>query len=185
MSSHRSHTATSPDTALPKASPGLASILLSTTGPIKTSTNAKLYLKQRSLIAIEDNYNLNMLAHLLIMTSLGPKIPNHPTNVMRSVALLIVSQCQSTFAKEITVAISDKILDPTNQVLSQLKCEKDFLNALCTDQSKHTQKLHKAFEAASASTLLKQNTVRCYSDLKLNILTRNCIRSLCSQDLCK
>ena len=33
--------------------------------------------------------------------------------------------------------------------------------------------------------VLKQNIVRCYSNLKLNIPTRNCIRSLCSQVLHK
>ena len=33
--------------------------------------------------------------------------------------------------------------------------------------------------------LLKQNIVRCYSDLKPNVPTRNCIGSLCSQDLWK
>ena len=35
------------------------------------------------------------------------------------------------------------------------------------------------------STLLKRNIMRCYSELKVNIPTRNCIRSLRSQDLCK
>ena len=35
------------------------------------------------------------------------------------------------------------------------------------------------------SRMLKWNIVRCYSDLKLNISTRNCIGSLRSQDLCK
>ena len=34
-------------------------------------------------------------------------------------------------------------------------------------------------------TVLKQNIVRCYSNLKLNTPTRNCIGSLHSQDLCK
>ena len=33
--------------------------------------------------------------------------------------------------------------------------------------------------------VLERNIVRCYSNLKLNILTRNCIGSLRSQDLCK
>ena len=33
--------------------------------------------------------------------------------------------------------------------------------------------------------LVKWNIMRCYSDLKPNILTRNCIGSLCSKDLCK
>ena len=33
--------------------------------------------------------------------------------------------------------------------------------------------------------LLKRNIVRCYSELKPNVPTRNCIGSLCSQDLCK
>ena len=36
-----------------------------------------------------------------------------------------------------------------------------------------------------ASRLLKQNIVRFYSELKLNVPTRNCIGSLRSQDLCK
>ena len=33
--------------------------------------------------------------------------------------------------------------------------------------------------------VLKQNIVRCYSDLKPNVPTRNCIGSLRSKDLCK
>ena len=33
--------------------------------------------------------------------------------------------------------------------------------------------------------VLKRNIMRCYSDLKPNVLLRNCIGSLCSQDLCK
>ena len=36
-----------------------------------------------------------------------------------------------------------------------------------------------------STILLKQNIGRCYSDLKLNIPTRNCIGSLHSQDLCQ
>ena len=149
--SHRSHTAT-PGTTLSKAPPDLPSKLSSTTGPVKNSTDAKLYLEQRSLIAVDNNFNLNTLAHLLVTTSLDPKIPNHPTNIMRAVALLLVSQCQSTLVKEIAVVISDRLLNPTSQVLNQLECEKEFLNTLCGDQSKHTQKLHETIKAASAST---------------------------------
>ena len=37
----------------------------------------------------------------------------------------------------------------------------------------------------TAKPMLKWNIVRCYSDLKPNVPTRNCIRSLRSQDLCK
>ena len=33
--------------------------------------------------------------------------------------------------------------------------------------------------------VLKRNIVRCYSNLKPNVPLRNCIGSLCSQDLCK
>ena len=35
-----------------------------------------------------------------------------------------------------------------------------------------------------SALVLKRNIVRCYSDLKLNVPTRNCIGSLRSQDLC-
>ena len=40
-------------------------------------------------------------------------------------------------------------------------------------------------KAFLALCLLKRNIVRCYSNLKPNIPTRNCIGSLRSQDLCK
>ena len=40
-------------------------------------------------------------------------------------------------------------------------------------------------DVGDAWIMLKQNIVRYYSELKPNIPTRNCIRSLRSQDLCK
>ena len=45
------------------------------------------------------------------------------------------------------------------------------------------QGIHEDCDDFNILKLLKWNIMRCYSDLKLNIPTRNCIGSLCSQDL--
>lgn len=47
----------------------LASKISSTTGPIKNVIDARPYLEQRSLIAIDNNFSIKTLANLLITTS--------------------------------------------------------------------------------------------------------------------
>ena len=54
----------------------LAAKLVATSGPIKSTTDAKVYLEQRSLIAVNNNFDLNSLAHLLISTYLNSEIPD-------------------------------------------------------------------------------------------------------------
>ena len=96
----------------------LTSKLAATTGPVKNAVDAKVYLEQRSLITFEDNFGLNTLVNLLLMTSLNPKIPNQPTNVIRAVSLLMVSELQASYAREISAAITEKLYNPTTQVLN-------------------------------------------------------------------
>ena len=48
----------------------LVARLTATLGPVKTTNEAKTYLEQRSLIAIDNNYGMITLANLLITTSL-------------------------------------------------------------------------------------------------------------------
>ena len=48
-----------------------------------------------------------------------------------------------------------------------------------------TNPQHRCSHTHPSHLLLKRNIERCYSDLKPNVPTRNCIGSLRSQDLCK
>ena len=43
--------------------------------------DAKAYLEQRSLITINDNYDIETLAQLLVTASLSPKVPDQMANV--------------------------------------------------------------------------------------------------------
>ena len=67
------HCSSSPNTT------DLLTRLASTMGPVKNSHEAKSYLKNRSLIATDNNYTMETLANLLITTSFNPKIPNQVT----------------------------------------------------------------------------------------------------------
>ena len=82
--------ALSPTTLLNKSD--LTANLAATTGPVKNITEAKAFLEQRSLIATNNNYNLESLAHLFITTSFKNKIPDKVTNIMRAIGLLLVGR---------------------------------------------------------------------------------------------
>ena len=87
----------------------LVARLTATLGPVKTTNEAKTYLEQRSLIAIDNNYGMITLANLLITTSLEATIPDHPANVMRAVAFLMMKELQNIFVEDLAVAIVEKV----------------------------------------------------------------------------
>ena len=63
----------------------LVARLTATLSPVKTTNKTKAYLKQRSLIAIDNKYGMITLVNLVITTSLEAKIPDHAANVMSSI----------------------------------------------------------------------------------------------------
>ena len=114
--SYRSHT-TMPPSPTTYTTSNLTSKLSNATGLIKNSVDAKTYLEQRSLIVMENNFDLTTLANLFITTSFNPKIPDQPTNVIMVVALLMVSNLQTSHSKEIAAVIIENLQVPTTQVL--------------------------------------------------------------------
>ena len=74
-------------------------------------------------------------------------------NVVRVVALLMVSKLQNIFVDEIVAVVADKLHTPTNHILNQIDCEKEFHTALGTAQVNHTQWLQSL--SASSSTFLQ------------------------------
>ena len=99
----------------------LASKLATTTGPIKNANEAKMYLEQRSLIVIDNNYRIETLANILITTCFEPKIPDKVNNIIRAVALLMVSKFQNNFTEDIAAAVTEKLQNVSDHMSNQLK----------------------------------------------------------------
>lgn len=119
----------------------LVAKLAATTGPVKNANKAKLFLKQRSLIALENNYGMATLANLLILTLFEAKIPKHIINVIRAVAFLMVSEFHNTFAEDMAMVVAEKLLIASEQVTKQFERECEFLAASATSQAENTQQL--------------------------------------------
>ena len=119
----------------------LAARLTATHGPVKCACEAKVYLEQRSLIAVDNNYGINTLANLLISTLFEPRIPNHTVNVMRAVVFLMMNEYQNIFAKDLVVIIAEKLSTASEHLNVQLECKWDFLVVSATTQANHTQQL--------------------------------------------
>ena len=119
----------------------LAARLAATTGPVKNANKAKLFLKQRSLIALENNFGMDTLANLLISMSFEARIPDHIINMMRAVAFLMVGEFQNIFTEEMAVVVMEKLLSTSEHITKQLECKREFLAASTASQAKDTQQL--------------------------------------------
>ena len=122
-------------------STNLAARLAATTGLVKNANEAKLFLEQRSLIALENNFGMDTLANLLISTSFEARILDHVIHVMRAVAFLMVGEFQNIFAEEMAVVVTEKLLSASESITKQLEHEREFLAASTASQAKNTQQL--------------------------------------------
>ena len=154
--------------------------LVTTTGPVKTVSDTKAYLEQRSLIVIDDNYDLEMLAQLLVTASLDFKIPDQTMSIMRVMGLLMVSKFQSNLANEIAVVVTDKLHDTSDHLGRQLKQEHEFIMATSTAQAKHVQQLHKLTSRVKDSVLLMETntTIKIRQSVASTQLPTRLLRSL-------
>ena len=125
---------------LPKST-DLVARLAATTGLVKNTNKAKLFLEQRSLITLENNYGMATLANLLILTLFEAKIPEHVINVIRAVAFLMVGEFHNTFAEDMAVVVAEKLLIASEQVTKQFEHECEFLAVSATSQAENTQQL--------------------------------------------
>ena len=148
------------------------------TGPVKIPADARAYLKQRSLIAIDSNFSAETLANLLITTSFDPKIPKQTTNVIRAVVLLLVSELQSIFPKDITAAIVDKLQAPTTLLLNKLNHEKDFQAASDVDRTKLTHQLHSIITSSNDKLQLLDTALISLDEIMANLAMLNPTTSL-------
>ena len=119
----------------------LAAKLAASTGPVKNANNVKLFLKQRSLIALENNYSIETLANLLISMSFKARVPDHVASIMHVVSFLIIGKTQNTFAEELAATVVEKLLSATVQITKQIDHEQEFLTVSAANQAEQTQKL--------------------------------------------
>ena len=122
-------------------STNLAARLAATTSLVKNTNEAKLFLEQRSLIALENNFGMDTLANLLISTSFEARIPDQVIHMMRAVAFLMVGKFQNIFAEEMAVVVTEKLLSASESITKQLEREREFLAASTASQAKNTQQL--------------------------------------------
>ena len=115
--------------------------LAASTSPVKNANDAKLFLKQRSLIALENNYNIETLANLLISTSFEARVPDHVASIICVVSFLMVGETQNTFAEELTATVAEKLLNASVQITKQIDHEREFLAASTASQAEQTQKI--------------------------------------------
>lgn len=138
----------------------LVSKLASTIRLVKNTVEARSFLEQRSLIPIKGNCTVETLATLLISASFESKIPDITVNIMRAVALLVVGVTQNMFAKDLAVAITEKVSTAMDHLVRQMDSEREFLQATVLEQAKHTKQLGDITKALSdASLALSQNTI--------------------------
>lgn len=112
------------------------------TGPVKTVRDTKAYLEQRSLITIDNNYNFEILAQLLVTASFDPKIPDQAMGKMRAKYLFIVSKFQNTLVNEIAMVVTENICNASNCPNKELEQKHKFITATLATQAKHVQYLH-------------------------------------------
>ena len=76
----------------------LVAKLAASTCLVKNANYAKLFLEQRSSIALENNYSIETLANLLISMSFKARVPDHVASIMHVVSFLMVGKTQNIFA---------------------------------------------------------------------------------------
>ena len=167
---HRTNVSNTPATNSTNRN-NLLNKIAASTGPVKNMMDAKAYLEQRSLIVINNNFDLDNLANLLISASFDPKIPDQTMNLRRAIGLLLVSKYTNNLADEIAVAVSEKLQSASNHLTKQLNHDNKFITAITADQAKHTQKLHKISTTTESLMLRIKTTSNKLNDTTSNLQT--------------
>ena len=110
-------------------------------GPVKNAVEAKAYLEQQVLIAINDNYTPESLTNILFATAMEGKVPDHVSSIIKAVGFLLMDTMADSSLTELVEVFTDKIL-PVNQTLMKcLENEHEFIKATSVEQYKQTLKL--------------------------------------------
>lgn len=123
---------------------------MASSGPVRNAAEAKAYLEQRALVAVNDNFTADTLANVLFSASHEGKLPEHTVSVMKAVGFLIVEKMNVAISEDLAVAVTEKLLEATQSVTKEIERDREFLKSASSEQAKYTQQIAEA--AASLNT---------------------------------
>ena len=110
-------------------------------GPVKNATEARVYLEQHVLIAINNNYTPESLANILFVMAIEGKIPEHVSSVIKVVGFLLMAKLADSSSAELVTTFTGKLLPISQSLIKDLESKCDFIKATAAKQSRHTLRL--------------------------------------------
>lgn len=115
-------------------------------GLIKNVDEAKNFLKQRALIAINENYTAVTLANILFNTVLKNKL-----STIRAVGFLIISKLAENTSMEISSTVTDQLMMLNQTITNKLNQECEFIKATTANQTRHIPQLSESITKLNLS----------------------------------
>ena len=115
-------------------------------GLIKNVDEAKNFLKQRALIAINENYTAVTLANILFNTVLKNKL-----STIRAVGFLIISKLAENTSMEISSTVTDQLMMLNQTITNKLNQECEFIKAITANQTRHILQLSESITKLNLS----------------------------------
>ena len=123
-----------PQRPLSPPSPTKLAALTSSSSHVKNTDEAKAFLGQRALLAINNNYTAETLVNILQHQCPQKQTPWN--NLIKAVGFLIIHKVNVNISTEITSAILKQLPTLNQSVTNGLKHECDFIKATTSEQSK-------------------------------------------------
>ena len=105
---------------------------------VKNVPEARSYLEQCALIAVNNNFTTETLSNILLALTIDSKLPEHTSTIIKAIALLLTGKITKMTSINYFAELTKKILKPQHAVNKELQCNCDFIKASTSHQSKHT-----------------------------------------------
>ena len=106
---------------------------IASSGPVENATEAKAYLKQHALIAVNGNYMTNSLANILFTTVIENKIPNNAMSIIKAVSFLLLQNWLDYIIEGLQAAIVDKLSPITQSLTNNIDWECSFIKVTTSE----------------------------------------------------
>lgn len=89
--------------------------LITNSGPVINTAEAKAFPEQRALVAVNDNFTYETLANILFTTALKNKLPDQLASMIKAVGFLIIHKLTRGISTDLIGKITEEML--TNQLV--------------------------------------------------------------------
>ena len=100
--------------------------------PVKNAIEVKVFLKQRALIATDNNFTYKTLANILFNTAHKGKIPDLTASIIKAVGFLIMNKASSQISDELLNTLINKSLTAGQPLINDLEHKHDFIKSIKT-----------------------------------------------------